>query len=169
MHYFLLQLKKIYIIERTMIWKKNFIALQSVVNPQCPERYPFAFDGDCDKGGFCCSVSDTTDSGYCGEFSGMVNDCNGKSVKCYGKLENTALTTESLNCGGFLDLNDIMEGCELNPKCAGWSIYMDDTFSERTCLKGHPDDGSLVNTKSDELFTSYFPSKECINYNKLKG
>lgn len=151
-----------------MIWK-NFIALQSMANPQCPEMYPFAYDGDCVKGGFCCSVSDTVNSGYCGESSGMANDCNGKSVRCYGKLENTVLTTESLECGGFLDLNDIMEVCELKPKCAGWSIYMDDTFSEKTCLKGYPYEGSLVNTKTDVQFTSFFPSDNCTNFNKLKG
>ena len=152
-----------------MIWK-NTIALQlQAKNPQCPEKYPFSYDGDCVKGGFCCSVSDLNDSGYCGEFSGMVNDCNGKSVRCYGKLEKTVLTTESLDCGGFLDLNDIMEVCELDPRCAGWSIFNNDTYHDKTCLKGYPEEGALVNTKSDDNFTSYFPSNDCTNYSALRG
>ncbi len=153
------------------LFDKRPIGLQSQSQPLCPKEYPHKYDGDCVEGGFCCNVSDLVDSGYCGEFSGMVNDCNGKSVRCYAVVEGTNLTTESLQCGGFLDVNDLLEECELNPNCFGWSIYKNNTFHDRTCLKAAAEEGRLVNTETDEDFASHYVSNGCVGYSAsaLKG
>jgi len=156
------------------LFDKTPIGLQRETQPQCPKQYPHTYDGDCIQGGFCCNVSDIVDSGYCGEFSGLVNDCNGKSVRCYAIVEKTNLTTESLACGNFLDVNDMREDCELNPKCFGWSIHGNDTYHKRSCLKGTAEPNSLVNTETDEKFTSYYVSNNCGGYEEedktlLKG
>ena len=44
----------------------------------CPEMYPFAYDGNCDKGAYCCAV-EPQDTGYCdknGRGHGLMDGCH---------------------------------------------------------------------------------------------